>query len=113
GAICRVSQPVAPTNDLPYDRRSLSTPKPALMTARDKTPSRTRRWARRIALLGGAGAAGFVAFGAWLSWRILRPPRTPGSGTPDDHGLEYEPVTIPSTDGIKLDAWYMPRPGAR
>jgi fermentation-respiration switch protein FrsA (DUF1100 family) len=83
------------------------------MTASDKIPSRSRRWARRAALLSGAGAAGYAALGAWLAWGLLCPPRTSGSGTPADYGLEYEPVTITSVDGIKLDAWYVPSPGTR
>lgn len=28
--------------------------------------------------------------------------------TPEEHGLEYEPVRIPTPDGLTLDAWFFP-----
>src|SRR4029453_11441497 len=43
--------------------------------------------------------------------------RTPRRQTPTDAGLEYESVTFPATDGVKLSGWFIPPqgggPGAR
>ena len=33
--------------------------------------------------------------------------------TPDDWGLAYEDVWLRADDGVRLHAWYLPRPGAR
>jgi fermentation-respiration switch protein FrsA (DUF1100 family) len=33
--------------------------------------------------------------------------------TPRDHGLEYEALTLPTPDGERLDAWFVPSPQAR
>ena len=33
--------------------------------------------------------------------------------TPRDHGLDYEPLTLSTPDGERLDAWFVPRPQAR
>jgi hypothetical protein len=37
--------------------------------------------------------------------------RTPRRQTPTDAGLEYESVTFPATDGVKLSGWFIPRDG--
>jgi pimeloyl-ACP methyl ester carboxylesterase len=37
--------------------------------------------------------------------------RTPRRQTPTDAGLEYESVTFPATDGVKLSGWFIPREG--
>jgi len=37
--------------------------------------------------------------------------RTPRRQTPADAGLEYESVTFPATDGVKLSGWFIPRAG--
>lgn len=39
--------------------------------------------------------------------------RSPVLGTPADLGLAYEDVTFPSSDGVPLEAWFIPAPGAR
>jgi dipeptidyl aminopeptidase/acylaminoacyl peptidase len=74
---------------------------------------RLRRWLWRAALATGAAGAGFVALGAGLAWAFLHNTRLPGSGTPADHGLSYEPVTLAAPDGVRLAAWYVPRAGAK
>lgn len=33
--------------------------------------------------------------------------------SPRDHGLDYEPLTLNTPDGERLDAWFVPRPQAR
>ena len=30
--------------------------------------------------------------------------------TPRDHGLDYEPLTLNTADGERLDAWFIPAP---
>jgi uncharacterized protein len=37
--------------------------------------------------------------------------RTPRRQTPTDAGLEYESLTFPATDGVKLSGWFIPREG--
>jgi uncharacterized protein len=32
--------------------------------------------------------------------------------TPRDHGLDYEPLTLATPDGERLDAWFVPKPQA-
>ncbi|MDH3526857.1 MAG: alpha/beta hydrolase [Gammaproteobacteria bacterium] len=48
--------------------------------------------------------------------RLLYYPDLPGrelAATPADIGLEYEPVTLVTEDGVRLGAWFIPRSGAR
>lgn len=33
--------------------------------------------------------------------------------TPGDHGLDYEPLTLVTPDGERLDAWFVPKSGAQ
>jgi alpha/beta superfamily hydrolase len=40
------------------------------------------------------------------------PPRSPVFHWPSEHGLEYEDVTFLATDGVPLDAWFIPAPGS-
>ena len=37
--------------------------------------------------------------------------RTPRRQTPTDAGLEYESVSFPATDGVKLSGWFIPHEG--
>jgi uncharacterized protein len=39
-------------------------------------------------------------------------PRAPILATPASGGLEYENVTFPSSDGVSLEAWFIPRKGS-
>ncbi|GID27650.1 alpha/beta hydrolase family protein [Paractinoplanes brasiliensis] len=39
--------------------------------------------------------------------------RSPILHTPDEAGLDYENVTFPATDGVPLEGWFIPSPGAR
>jgi uncharacterized protein len=58
-------------------------------------------WA--VVLLGG-----FVAMSLWNFWFTVRPPRIAIPGTPRDHGLPHEDVTITTADGLRLAAWLIP-----
>jgi len=40
------------------------------------------------------------------------PPRSPVFHWPSERGLEYEDVTFLATDGVPLDAWFIPAPGS-
>jgi hypothetical protein len=42
-----------------------------------------------------------------------KPMRSPVLKTPADQGLVYEDVTFPSSDGVPLEAWFIPRPGSK
>ena len=58
-----------------------------------------------------------VIVGAWLALcllaflfqdrMILIPGPRPGA-TPREIGLEFEPVTLTTADGMRLDAWWIP-----
>lgn len=58
-------------------------------------------------------ALGYVLF-VGLLWamqgQMLYQPGVGGGvgGTPEDIGLEYEPVTLTTDDGLALDAWWVP-----
>ncbi|SDT80038.1 alpha/beta hydrolase family protein [Actinoplanes derwentensis] len=47
-----------------------------------------------------------------LAGVLARPGRAPVLRTPGELGLEYEDLTFPATDGVQLEAWYIPRPGS-
>jgi hypothetical protein len=38
--------------------------------------------------------------------------RSPVLHSPAEHGLEYEEVTFPASDGTPLEGWYIPAPGS-
>ena len=38
--------------------------------------------------------------------------RAPVLHTPDEAGLDFEDVTFPSSDGVPLEGWFIPAPGA-
>lgn len=42
----------------------------------------------------------------------FRSTRSPILHTPDEEGLEFEDVTFPSRDGVPLEGWFIPAPGA-
>lgn len=42
---------------------------------------------------------------------IVRPLRSFIHKTPDEYGMEYENLAIPSDDGVPLEAWYIPAKG--
>src|SRR4029077_15752178 len=40
------------------------------------------------------------------------PPRSPVLHWPSEHDLEYEDITFPALDGVPIEAWFIPAPGA-
>lgn len=88
--------------------------------AMDAVPGgRARRRRRTRRLLGAALALALVAAfagiapGMVLAYVFLHPLRQRVRRTPACFGLRFERVTLTSSDGTRLAAWYVPRPGAR
>ncbi|AEK72670.1 alpha/beta fold family hydrolase [Thermococcus sp. 4557] len=50
----------------------------------------------------------FLAFSAFVGYKMVKPPRLVGGWTPKDLGYDYEDVTIETEDGIKLSGWWIP-----
>ncbi|WP_297468261.1 alpha/beta fold hydrolase [Thermococcus sp.] len=50
----------------------------------------------------------FIAFSAFVAYKMVKPPRFIGDWTPRDFGYEYEDVTIETRDGLRLSAWWIP-----
>ncbi|MEO2151650.1 MAG: alpha/beta fold hydrolase, partial [Thermococcus sp.] len=53
----------------------------------------------------------FLAFSAFVAYKMVKPPRFVGDWTPKDLGYDYEDVTIETRDGLKLSAWWVPNEG--
>ncbi|AHL21713.1 alpha/beta hydrolase [Thermococcus nautili] len=53
----------------------------------------------------------FLAFSAFVAYKMVKPPRFIGDWTPKDLGYDYEDVTIETQDGLKLSAWWIPNEG--
>jgi hypothetical protein len=47
-----------------------------------------------------------------IARQVAFPMRSPVLRTPADVGLEFEDVTFPSSDGVPLEAWFIPRDGS-
>lgn len=58
-------------------------------------------------LVGGILIASLASFAL-----AVRPPRLSVALNPDDYRLRAERVAIRAGDGVRLSAWYIPRPGA-
>ncbi|WP_297481227.1 alpha/beta fold hydrolase [Thermococcus sp.] len=50
----------------------------------------------------------FIAFSAFIAYKLVKPPRFIKNWTPEDFGYKYEDVTIETRDGLKLSAWWVP-----
>jgi len=51
----------------------------------------------------------FFAFIFVVAYKMVTPPREIKNWTPKDAGIEYEEVTIPTSDGLKLKGWWIDR----
>ena len=70
-------------------------------------------WKRRAMEITLLLAAGIVAIILWLRWsepRMLYYPVHEIDSTPDTHGLNYEDVTLTTSDGIHINGWFLPAP---
>jgi fermentation-respiration switch protein FrsA (DUF1100 family) len=56
---------------------------------------------------------GLIFSARWLLlWIVFRPSRE-HYGAPEAYGMPYEDVTLVTSDGVKLNGWYVPAPEAR
>lgn len=72
-----------------------------------------RRRAVTAALLLLAITGLLLAWAWWLQPRLLFMPTRQLAATPADWGMAYQEVTLHSADGVALNGWYLPSPGAR
>ena len=49
----------------------------------------------------------FLAFSAFVAYKMITPPRLVGDWTPKDLGFDYEEVTFETEDGLKLRGWWV------
>jgi fermentation-respiration switch protein FrsA (DUF1100 family) len=63
------------------------------------------KWIALLALLW--------VFLRWFEWRSVFIPFGRPDSSPADAGLKFESVTLTTADGVKLDAWHVPKPGAK
>lgn len=78
---------------------------------RDK--SRLRRFLRaavRVALLSYLAAMGLLYL---FQSKLVYYPQRAIEATPSSLGMEYQDVSLTTTDGVRLSAWYVPAPRAR
>jgi pimeloyl-ACP methyl ester carboxylesterase len=66
----------------------------------------------KIALYAGVVVAAALAVSLASFALAVRPPRLTVPLSPDDYRLTVERVSIQAADGIRLSAWFTPRPGA-
>ena len=69
-------------------------------------------WAT-TALVVIVGLAILVWLVRWLEPRLAFFPFTGETATPRNAGIDYEPVTLTTSDGERLHAWHLMRPDAR
>ena len=68
-------------------------------------------WKRRTVEILLLLAIGFVAIVLWLRWnepRMLYYPIREMEATPATLGLKYEDLTLTASDGIRINAWFLP-----
>lgn len=66
----------------------------------------------KFLLYGAVFVCGFLLLSLLSFWLAVRPPRIAIPLRPEDFRLAVEDVTITADDGVKLAAWFLPRPGA-
>jgi fermentation-respiration switch protein FrsA (DUF1100 family) len=67
-------------------------------------------------LLAALGYGAFAGFIYLMQPRLIYYPDLPTrelTGTPARSGLDYEDITLQTTDGLRLSAWFIPRPAPR
>ena len=58
----------------------------------------------------GLAAAGFALATLVYAYAATHPPRRRFTGTPAAVGLEFEEVSFPAQDGLRISGWYLPAP---
>ena len=71
------------------------------------------RWPRRLTVVSaGVAASGWAAICASLYWRGFGPLRWGAEAdrgwTPEDLGVDHEPLPVRTDDGLALQSWYLP-----
>lgn len=66
----------------------------------------------KLILYATIAVAMFVALSLVSFWLAVRPPRMTIPMAPADFKLAVEEVSIPTSDGLRLSAWLVARPGA-
>jgi uncharacterized protein len=66
----------------------------------------------KVLLYAGAAVGVFVAFSLLSFWLAVRPPRMTIPLVPADFKLAVEEIRIPTSDGLRLSAWLIAKPGA-
>lgn len=51
---------------------------------------------------------GFVAISVWNFWIVTHPPQIGIAGTPSDFELPAQDITLTTSDGLRLSAWWIP-----
>jgi hypothetical protein len=68
-----------------------------------------RRWRKLVAVPIGLVVLATVVMPLSLAVFVTNTPYFPlGDATPADRGFNYEDVTLTTSDGVELDAWYLP-----
>jgi fermentation-respiration switch protein FrsA (DUF1100 family) len=78
-------------------------PTPSIRPGRRRRRWRLIKWAVRLAFLALFVGWFLVGFDSLFYY-----PTKSIDLTPDELGLEYEDVTFPTSDGLKLSAWFLP-----
>ncbi len=66
----------------------------------------------KVLLYAGIFIIGFVGVSLFSFWLAVKPPKIQIPYTPEAFRLPAEAVTIETTDGLKLAAWFIPRRGS-
>ncbi len=76
------------------------------------SPRRERRWPRRaliaVVVVLVAALAAFGWLGQRMAYGYLHPRRVLPSSSPAAFGIDYQDVTLTTSDGVSLAAWYTP-----
>ncbi len=81
------------------------------------SPSRSarkpRRRLRRLALVVLLTYGGICMLVTWFQSKLIYFPSRPYHATPADIGLEFQEVSIQTSDGVAIAAWYLAHPRAK
>ena len=55
-------------------------------------------------------AFAYLGVGLYVASHLSAPYRSPEEHTPADEGLDYQTVTLQSTDGLDLEGWWVSKP---
>jgi hypothetical protein len=91
-------------------------PTPGAPQPADQRRSWWRGLAWRILFYGLLVYLGLLLYLYFHQERLIYLPDTPGrrlTATPDQAGLDYQPVTLTTEDGVKLDGWFLPHDSPR